>query len=166
MHFNIYALLIGALIPMIVGFIWYHPKVFGTTWMRVAGLTEESLKGGNMAVIFGVSYLLGLMLTFFMHIVVIHQMHIFSVLANDPGINDPTTEMGKWFVDFMAKNGHNFRTFKHGVLHGTIAGLFFALPLLGTNAMFERKGFKYIAVNAGYWIITLALIGGIVSGWE
>ena len=32
----------------------------------------------------------------------------------------------------------------------------------GTNALFERKGFRYIAVNAGYWILTLMIMGGII----
>jgi hypothetical protein len=36
------------------------------------------------------------------------------------------------------------------------------LPILATNALFERKGFKYIAINAAYWIITLAVMGGII----
>tara|TARA_B110000091_G_C13629440_1_gene396476 strand:- start:583 stop:726 length:144 start_codon:yes stop_codon:yes gene_type:complete len=46
-----------------------------------------------------------------------------------------------------------------------LAGVLLALPILATNAMFEAKGFKYIAVNAGYWIISLALMGGIVCQW-
>jgi hypothetical protein len=41
-------------------------------------------------------------------------------------------------------------------------GLFFALPVMGTNALFERKGFKYIAINVGYWTVTLALMGGVI----
>jgi hypothetical protein len=40
------------------------------------------------------------------------------------------------------------------------------LPILSINAMFERKGFKYIAINAGYWIITLGLMGGIICGFS
>ena len=65
----------------------------------------------------------------------------------------------------MAKYGNNFRTFSHGAVHGVLAGLFFVLPVMGTNAMFERKGFKYIAINVGYWIVTLAIMSGIVCGW-
>jgi hypothetical protein len=41
-------------------------------------------------------------------------------------------------------------------------GLFFALPVLGTNALFQHKGFKYIVINVGYWIITLALMGAVI----
>jgi hypothetical protein len=40
-----------------------------------------------------------------------------------------------------------------------------ALPILAIQAMFERKTIKYVAINAGYWIITIALMGGIVCQW-
>ena len=61
---------------------------------------------------------------------------------------------------FFETYGNRFRTFKHGALHGTIAALFFSLPILGTMSLFERKGFRYIAIHVGYWVVTLALMGG------
>jgi hypothetical protein len=70
----------------------------------------------------------------------------------------------KGFIeDFLTKYGNRFRTFKHGALHGTIAGVFMALPVLAINSLFEGKGFKYVAINAGYWIVCLAIMGGIVG---
>lgn len=39
------------------------------------------------------------------------------------------------------------------------------LPIMATNALFERKGFKYIMVNWGYWALTMALMGGVLSKW-
>ncbi len=55
----------------------------------------------------------------------------------------------------------------HGAFHGAlVGGLFMALPVLTTNALFEQKNFKYIAINAGYWIICLGLMGGIVAAWR
>ena len=77
---------------------------------------------------------------------------------------DPATALPSYNA-FMADYGTAFRTFKHGALHGTIAGLFIALPIIGTNALFERKSAKYIFINSGYWIVTLAIMGGIVCGW-
>lgn len=164
MTFNWTAVIIAALIPTVVGFVWYHPKVMGNAWMKASGLTEESLKGANMAVIFGVSLVLSLLLAFNMNFVTIHQMHLYSLMANDPGINDPGSESAQFLQSLLERFGSNFRTFKHGALHGGLSGVFFALPILGTSALFERKGFKYIAVNAGYWIITLALMGGVICG--
>jgi hypothetical protein len=62
----------------------------------------------------------------------------------------------------MAVHGEDFRTFRHGVFHGILAGIFIALPIIGTNALFERKSTKYILINAGYWIVTLGVMGGII----
>jgi hypothetical protein len=41
-------------------------------------------------------------------------------------------------------------------------GLLIVLPIMGTNALFERKSFKYVLINVGYWTISLALMGGIL----
>ncbi len=65
----------------------------------------------------------------------------------------------------MEQYGTNFRTFKHGAFHGAIGGIMLALPIVGTNALFERKGVKYIAINAGFWIISMALMGGIICAF-
>lgn len=166
MHINFIIILVAALVPMVLGFIWYNPKVLGTVWMHAAGITEDKMKGANMALIFGLSFFLSFLLAMSLQFMVIHQYSVYSLLANEPGINDPTSEMGMMLTEFMTRYGNNFRTFKHGALHGTLAGFMIALPILGTNAMFERKGFKYIAVNCGYWIICLALMGGIICAFS
>jgi hypothetical protein len=67
--------------------------------------------------------------------------------------------------EFMANYGDRCRSFKHGASHGGLSGEFLALPIILTNALFERKGFKYGLLNAIYWIITLALMRGIRCQW-
>ena len=156
---------LSALIPLFIGFIYYSPKLFGTIWMQEAGVTEEKLKGGNMAKILLLAYVFSVMLGSVLMYLVIHQLSVLSILANTPGINDPNSEVSLWLKDFMAKYGNNFRTFKHGALHGVISALFFAWPIVGINALFERRGAKYIAIHVGYWVITLALMGGVICQW-
>ncbi|HEY0031258.1 MAG TPA: DUF1761 domain-containing protein [Bacteroidia bacterium] len=158
---NFLIILLTALVPLVMGFIWYNPKVFGTAWMKAAGVPAEN-KSANMPLIFGLSFLFSFFLAFAIQFMVIHQWSIFSVLANEPGIADPNSEVGMMVKDFMEKYGTNFRTFKHGALHGVIAGITIVLPVLGTNAMFEGKGAKYILLNVGYWTVCLALMGGIL----
>lgn len=164
-NFHWYILFLAALVPMVVGFIWYNPKVFGNAWMKAAGVTPESAKGANMGLIFGLTYLFSLFIAFIMCAMVVHQFHVFSLFADDPTAQDPTSEIGMMLKGFMDKFGSNFRTFKHGAFHGVIAGIFFALPVIAINALFERKGFKYIAINAGYFIVILALMGGVICQW-
>jgi hypothetical protein len=60
---NFPVLLGAALIPTIVGFIYYNPKFgFGKAWMSASGVTEEMAAKGNMAIIIGVSLVLSVML--------------------------------------------------------------------------------------------------------
>ncbi len=154
---------LAALIPLIIGFIWYNPKIFGTAWMNSAGLTNEKLKGVNMPLIFGLTFILSFFIAIALHFVVIHQWGAFSAMLTNPNIMESGSDLNTSFLDFMSKYGTNFRTFKHGALHGATNGLFFIMPILAINAMFERKGFKYIAINTGYWIVSLAIMGGIIS---
>ncbi len=162
---NFLIIFLAALVPMILGFIWYNPKVFGNAWMQASGMTDEKIKSGNMVLIFGLSFLFSLMLAIILQTLVIHQSHLNSIIMNEPGFKEGTGEAWQMAQDFMSKYGTNFRTFQHGMVHGLIAGFFIALPILATNALFERKGFKYIAVNAGYWILTLGIMGGIICQW-
>ncbi|WP_166959902.1 DUF1761 domain-containing protein [Yeosuana marina] len=160
MEMNFLAILVAAVSALVVGFIWYNPKVFGTAWMKAASITEEQIKGGNMAKIFGLALLFAFMLAFIMPTIVIHQMGAMSLTGGDPTKALPS------YATFMADYGNAYRTFKHGALHGFIAGIFIALPILGTNALFERKNAKYILVNSGYWIVTLTIMGAIICGWK
>ncbi len=162
---RIYLIFATALIPLVIGSIWYSPKGFGNLWMREAGMTEEKIKNSNMALIFGLTYLFGVFASFILGTLVVHQSHIYSILVDEPGFGDATSELGVYLADFMEKYGQNFRTFKHGAFHGTFAGLFMALPVLGVNALFERRSFKYIALHTGFWVVSFALMGGVLSQW-
>jgi hypothetical protein len=157
---------IAALVPSILGFIWYHPKVFGTAWMNATGVTPESAKTMNMPVVFGVSLLMSFLLALSLTGIVIHQGGLFSMLMDhanpNPDMADKNSALYGHVKYIMDNYGTNFRTFRHGALHGAILGIFTILPIITTSALFERKGFKYIAINAGYWIITLAIMGAIV----
>lgn len=41
---NYGAVLLATLSTMIVGSVWYTPKVFGNTWMKLAGLKQKELE--------------------------------------------------------------------------------------------------------------------------
>lgn len=161
MEFNPVALFLSALITLVVGFVWYHPKVFGTIWMRENNLTQEQLRTGNMLKIFGLTYVFSLMLTMPLMSLTIHQTGAIGMVGGPPLIESAKPS----FAAFMADYGTAYRTFKHGALHGFISGLFFAFPVIGINALFERKSWKYIFIHAGFWIVTLTLMGGVICGF-
>jgi len=161
-HFqiNFLAVLVAAVSALFIGFLWYNPKVFGTAWMKAADMTEEKIKEGNMGKIFTLALICAALLAIALNMLTIHQMGAWSMIGGER-----TAETLPSFQAFMDDYGKTFRTFKHGVLHGVLAGFFIALPILGTNALFERKSAKYILINSGYWIVTLAIMGGIICGW-
>ncbi len=150
---------IAGIIPMIVGSIWYNPKVLGNAWMQAVGTPEEKLREGfNPLLVFGLAYVLSVFIAFVLSGFVIHQMGFFGMLQHH--LNEVETQ--KFFSDTLQTYGNEFRNFSHGAIHGAIAGIGLALPMVTTNALFERKGFKYIAINSGYWIICLILMGGFI----
>lgn len=156
---NFLAILVAAVSALVVGFIWYNPKVFGKAWMQAADMTEDKMKGANMAKIFILALIFAFLLALAVMPMVIHQMGAFSLAQGELGVL-PSHEA------FFADYGNEFRTFKHGAFHGVLAGIFMALPIIGTNALFERKGAKYIFINSGYWIVTLGIMGAIICGWK
>jgi hypothetical protein len=157
-NINFLVLALAALIPLVMGFIWYNPKVVGNAWMKASGLDEEKMKGANMGLIFLLCYIFSFMIAFALVSIVIHQFGVMGMMANDPTLKEPSSE----FAQLMAKHGHNFRTFRHGALHGCICSVFFVMPIIAINAMFERKTAKYVLIHLGYWFITLGLMGGII----
>ena len=165
MKINWLVLLLASIIPMVIGFIWYHPKAFGTAWMKATGLDDDKMKGANMGMVFSLSFIFSFLIAISLEFIVIHQNHIYSIFANDAGINDPNSSISLYIKDFMDKYGNNFRTFRHGVIHGVLTGIFLIFPIMAINALFERKGFKYIFINAGYWIVSLAIMGGIICAF-
>ena len=133
-HVNWLSFVISILIPTIMGFIWYHKALFGKAWMDSIGMTEEKAKEANMPLVFGLSLVMSFLLSFFL-----------LFFNNQPG-----------------QEGE-FDTFGHGAFHGLFLGIVVAMPVLLTNSLFEQKSWKNILINIGYWLITLALMGGVMD---
>jgi Protein of unknown function (DUF1761) len=153
--------LIAALSTLIIGSIWYNPKIFGSIWMRETGLNEAELQKGNMFVLFGLTFVFAYFIGLVMQMVVIHQLGAIGMVGGPAKL----AEAKPSFTAFMADYGTAFRTYKHGALHGFMTGVFLAFPMIAINALFERKSWSYIFVHAGYWIACLTAIGAIVCGW-
>lgn len=133
-NINWLSMILAALIPLVMGFLWYHKAVFGNAWMAATGITEEKAKQANMPVVFGVSLVLSFLAALFL-------------LLN---------------VDGPGQEGE-FDSFKHGALHGVLLGVFIATPIMIITGLFEQRSWKHMLINAGYWIITFALMGGLLD---
>ena len=145
---NFIAILISTLIPMIMGFIYYNPAVFGKAWMNANGFTKEGMGNGPKPAF----YLLALVASFFL------TMFFWGWVTGAGGVDQMQV------VD--PNDGHSFVTFKHGVVHGIIFSLTVMFPIFATMAIFEKRKFSWAFVNWGYWAITAILMCGILSAWR
>ena len=131
-NMNWLSVLVGALVPLVMGFIWYNPALFGKAWMKSIGMTDEDAKKGNMPVIFVVSFILAGLIAYNLY-------------------------------QYMAYHSPEEQTFTHGMLHGSLLTVFTALPVLITNSLFEQRNWTNIIINSLYWVVTFALVGGVVT---
>ena len=127
---NYWAILVSALSALLIGGVWYSPAVFGKIWMRENGFTEESLKSGNMAKIFGLTFLLSL----------VAAINLAMFLGPDT-------------------------TMSLGAVYGFLAGFGWVAMFIGTTYLFERRSFALFAINAGYSVVTLTVMGLIIGAW-
>jgi len=166
MPVNWIAVLVSALFPLIIGAVWYHPKVFGKAWMDASGTSMEKASEANIPKIMIISLVLGLFMALVLTSTVVHQMHVFSLMVKQPGFGKPDSQIGIWLANFMKQHGGSFRTFQHGAFHGTAVGLLLVTPVISVMSMYERRGFKYIAIQGGYWTLSFAAMGALICGWQ
>lgn len=62
MQINPWAVLAAALVNFVIGGLWYSPLLFGKAWMKANGFSDADLQRGSPAVIFGVSFVLCLLM--------------------------------------------------------------------------------------------------------
>lgn len=57
---NWLAVVLCAVSSLVLGGVWYSPALFARPWQQSAGLSDEQAKSGNMAMIFGLAFVLSL----------------------------------------------------------------------------------------------------------
>ncbi len=154
--------LFAAFVPIVVGAIWYNPYLFGKLWGSSVGLAAERTSAARVAVIVIITYIAGFYIAGALGSIVIHQRGIYSMLAGDPDMKDKGSALYNTVQGLMDKYGHNFRTFKHGALHGSFTGLYLVLPVLLVIGLLERKKLCWVFVHGAFWVMTLAVMGGII----
>ncbi len=147
-HLNPLALIVAALVPMIMGFVYYHPKVLGNQWMRANGFTLESLGTGPKPVMYLLALAVSFLLAFFLWGNVTGAGGVDSFQVTDP------------------RDGHSHVTFGHGAFHGVAISILVLLPIFVTMAIFEKRSWSWAFVNWGYWALTVILMAGILSAWR
>ncbi len=133
---NYLALLIAGIASMALGFLWYSPVLFAKPWMKLMGYTPESLKKAQkeMGKLYGVSFLLTLVSGY--------------VLAH---------------VMAMSMSFFNYPALSTGIISAFWMWLGFAMPVQATDMIFGSKKWKLFAINTGYQLASLLVMGVILA---
>lgn len=138
---NWFSMLLATITPMLVGSIYYHNAIFGKVWKDPITSTEIEVKKSNRIVAIGISIIISFLLSFFL------------LVFNNTGINQEG----------------DFDNFLHGVWHGIFIAITVIIPVIVVNGFYGKHSWKKIIIQIPYWIITLALMGGILDAmnhWE
>lgn len=152
---------LAALIPVILAFVWYHPKVLGEALAKETK-TEVPTFGIGQALI---SYVLAFLVAFGLLSYVNHQMSVMQLFLSREGFGEEGTEATLAFEQVARLVGDMHLSFGHGAIHGMLGAVVFLLPVIVAIAFRERQSFKYIMIHFGYWLLSWVLMAGVLGEW-
>mgnify|MGYP002336099642 CR=1 FL=1 len=135
---NYFAVLLSAIAMMAIGFFWYG-ALFGKLWMEGMGINpDDAARKKEMQKAAGPAYLQ-------MFVGALFTSFVFSYF------------FGTW------SSGTAFDQAISGMFYGFLAWLGFALPVIYGRKLWEGKSFKYVAIDLGYYLVSLLVVGVIVA---
>lgn len=141
---NWIAVVVAALIPSILGAIYYGP-LFEKQWLSSLGKTKEEMVPSNMGVTYGLAMLMALLASL--------SIKLTNELTHKDVVN------GELVFG-------SFHTFGHGALHGAMLCITIVVPIIVSLSLFQKSSGKNIILNVIFWIICFALMGGILDAWN
>ncbi len=141
---NYLAIIVAAIVPSIMGAIYYGP-LFEKQWLSSLGKTKEEMVPSNMPVTYGLALLMAVIVSFFLKMF-IEMLH---TDVNEAG-------------ELVLASTH---TFGHGAFHGFFLALLCVCPIVVSLSLFQKSSGKNIILNVVFWLICFALMGGILDAW-
>jgi hypothetical protein len=133
---NYWALLIGVVVNVILGSLWYGP-LFRKPWMEMSGITMESINQ-NKKMSVGMSYGIMMLGSIIMAYVLWHALVFASYFTKTTGV-------------------------PAGLMVGVWNWLGFIAPATLGIVLWEGKPWKLWMINAGYYLVALCLMGVIFA---
>jgi len=155
---------IAATIPLILGFIWYQPQVFGTALAKVTEQSIEQITSYSAKRI-GFTYLFGLLMAYIITACSVHQYAVFQLFMGEESLGIAGSEMNTFMSNFNASYGDRHRSFFHGVIHGLEASLLFGFAFLGISTFIEGAPMKRMWIHLGYFVLCGSIMGGLVCAF-
>jgi hypothetical protein len=137
---NFLAVLLAGVVSMVAGFIYYSPAVLGKPWMKYMKYSPDELKKDQkqMGKFYGVSFVLSLVTAYVLYHTMVMSMNFFGYDSVSTGL---TSAFWMW--------------------------LGFVLPVQVTGVIFSKDhssdAFKALAINSGYQLVSLVLMGLVIG---
>lgn len=134
---NILAVLVAALLPMVLGALWYGP-LFGKQWMRMVGKTEEEIRATmNPLKTYGATYLAFVVMGYVLGVVLQAWQDAYGMTGVSPGLQGAF-----WcWLGFVATS-------------------------LWQGAAFEFKPTRLYLMNVAYNLVSLLAMGALLGVWR
>lgn len=159
MNLNYFAFFLIAFVPLLIAVYWYSPKSFISKWSGIEFINPTDLSLLQIVICFVLSFTL----VYGYINLIIHQMGFYELFFTD--IMKGSEKAKTITKEFLNKYGDKHRHFGHGVFHGVINAFVFALPFIGLHAIIENKNRKHLIHHFTYWLVTSAIIGGLISAF-
>ncbi len=132
---NYLAVLACAVASMVIGFVWYGP-LFGKKWMKLSGINPESGKKSGMSASYALMFVGSLVMAY----VLAHALVFAATYLKASGVSAGLTA-GFWnWLGFIA-------------------------PVTLGSVLWEKKPWSLWILNNAYQLLTLLVMGIILSLW-
>jgi hypothetical protein len=136
MDISIWGVIVGTVVAMIIGMLWYSPVLFGKKFMTLMGLTPDQMAHPDWKGAATKAYSVG----------AIFYVIMSFALA--------------YFIERL-----NATEFTEGAVVGFIAWLGFMVPISITTILYEKRSKGLFYLNIFYHLVTVIIVGGIIAQW-
>jgi hypothetical protein len=138
-NINYLAFLVAAAASYILGWLWYGP-LFGKLWMRLNGTTEMKTHSGGMAL----TLIGGIIASLLMSWMLAHSIVITMA-----------------YCAFIKHDG-----IPAGLMTAFMIWFGFIAPVTAGSIFYDKKPWSLWFLNNAYWLISLLIMGLILSVWR
>ncbi len=134
---NVLGVIVAAIIPMVIGMVWYSPALFATKFMALVGKTHEELTKGGVGKAYALSFVSALVMSY----VLAHVEMYGSAATGSSGVASGLSA-GFWsWLGFVATTG-------------------------SSTVLFEKRPSGLYLMNMGYYLACLLLMGLLLAMWK
>ncbi len=162
---NFLLITVVALIPLVLGVLWFHPTLGGRIWRSNTTTAEQPLVHSFSVLQWLTFYLLSCLIAFALLGFVNHQLSIMQLFSTASDFGDTDSPSRAAFTQVLDLVGNRHLSFGHGAFHGFFGSIVFVVPILAHSSMRERRGFRPVLLYWVYWASVMTLVGGILGQW-